>query len=145
MKQTGLILIAHGAIPSDYTGKREECEKLRTWPRTKLNDPYWAGVHSVAEQIQTYYPTTPLIVAFNEFCAPSLEQAARTLIDKHNVKKIVIFSSMVMPGGSHAEKEIPKEVDKIRFSFPTVDFHYIWPYPLENLVNFFSKALSPYL
>lgn len=145
MTKTGLILIAHGAIPTDFTGKRDESEKLRSWPRTEKNDPYWAGVHKVADQIKNLHPHNPLLVVFNEFCAPTLEQGIQTLIEQHQVNKIVIFSSMIMPGGSHAEKEIPEEVNRMRSKFPNKEFHYIWPYPMENLAHFFSNALTPYL
>jgi sirohydrochlorin cobaltochelatase len=139
---TGLILVAHGGIPKDFPREEMSSEaKLRSWPRNAQNDPYWAGVQKVAQEIRKQRPGTPFAVAFNEFCAPTLSEAAASLIEK-GVQKVVILSTMIIPGGSHSEKDIPQSIEALKAEFSNCHFEYRWPYPINDLGAFFVGQLD---
>ena len=45
---------------------------IRVVPRTPENDPYDAGLRRLADALAKRLAPEPVLVAFNEFCAPSL-------------------------------------------------------------------------
>ncbi|MHA1471548.1 MAG: hypothetical protein ACTSQW_00455, partial [Promethearchaeota archaeon] len=96
-----IVLAMHGMPPNDFPQKEtleyfmlhsrlenmpeppppamqqqyEELDrKMRNWPRTQENDPYSFASVEIAEALtsQTGYPVS---VGYNEFCAPSLDEA----------------------------------------------------------------------
>jgi sirohydrochlorin cobaltochelatase len=71
-------------------------------------------------------------VAYNEFCAPTLEESVEALI-KQGATRITVATTMFTPGGSHSEAEIPEILDQLRPQYPTVELRYAWPFDL-NLV-----------
>src|SRR5690349_2631223 len=79
-------------------------QQLREWPRTEANDPYRAGMERVAHALASRTRGCRLVVAYNEFCAPSLEDAVRGLA-REGVRRIQVVPSMITPGGVHAEVE----------------------------------------
>src|SRR3972149_8566489 len=48
--------------------------RIRAWPRTAQNDPFNAGSLDLAAHLERL-TGLPVIVGFNEFCAPSLDEA----------------------------------------------------------------------
>ena len=54
-----------------------------------------------------------LKIAYNEFCYPSIEQAADVLAEK-DITEVILITTMITPGGSHSEREIPEEVEALR-------------------------------
>ena len=102
-----IVLVMHGAPPNDYPpremaelfglharlehahgSERAELErrhaeldaKMRAWPRTPQNDPFWSGSHELAEHLGRG-TGLQVIVGFNEFCAPSLAEALKRAAD----------------------------------------------------------------
>jgi sirohydrochlorin cobaltochelatase len=71
-------------------------------------------------------------VAYNEFCAPTLEESVEELIKK-GATLITVTTTMFTPGGSHSEVEIPEILDHLRPQHPGVELRYAWPFDL-NLV-----------
>src|SRR5258705_8548769 len=69
---------ARGTDPSDEERALER--KIRTWPRTPATDPYQAGLEAVAATLRPKLDTARLVVAYNEFCVPSLEDAVTDLV-----------------------------------------------------------------
>ncbi len=155
MKDQGVILVGHGGLPKDCpqelvarfkrleAGRRkkglppsaEEIEAdraIRTWPRTQETDPYQAGLESLADHLRLYMNDTKLAVAYNEFCAPSLAEAAEDLIAS-GVNRIIVVTTMLTPGGSHSEVEIPEEVESLHLRFPDVQIRYAWPFDLNKV------------
>jgi sirohydrochlorin cobaltochelatase len=148
-----VILVGHGGIPTDYpydlvmklkrlesqrrsTGglptqeERELDDRIRRWPRAESNDPYKAGLEALAAHLKPLLNSDKFAIAYNEYCAPTLDEAAEMLVAE-GVREIVVLSSMLTPGGSHAEIEIPRRIEELRGRFPGVAFRYAWPFDLK--------------
>jgi sirohydrochlorin cobaltochelatase len=96
-----ILLAMHGAPPNDFPpaettelfnlhfqlehmpkGIRPDLEarysqldaKMRAWPRGESNDPFFRGSQELAAHLQQE-SGEEVIVGFNEFCAPTLEEA----------------------------------------------------------------------
>lgn len=160
----GVILVGHGGIPKDCPGelvtklKRLEAQrrathsamsaeeqtlddKIRNWPRTSETDPYRSGLEAVAAALQPKLNGELFAVAYNEFCAPTLEAAAADLI-RQGAKQIRVITTMFTPGGSHSELEIPEILAALRQEYPEVTFHYAWPFDLELAAGMLATQLN---
>jgi sirohydrochlorin cobaltochelatase len=160
----GVILVGHGGIPKDCPQelvtrlKRlesqrraqelppspEEIEldmKIRHWPRTAETDPYQAGLETVAARLRVQLNGALFAVAYNEFCAPTLEESVESLI-KQGATHIVVTSTMFTPGGSHSEVEIPEILDHLRPQYPDVELHYAWPFDLQLVANTLAEQVK---
>ncbi|MZG53748.1 MAG: hypothetical protein F3742_09030 [Nitrospinae bacterium] len=158
-----VILIGHGGLPSDIpkdivedfmkihksrvrmgtpiTSKEKELESIiRNWERTPESDPYKSGLEKLATHLAPRLEGFVLKTAYNEFCYPSIEQAADELV-KEGVTEVILITTMITPGGSHSELEIPEEVEDLRIKHPEISFQYAWPYDLEA----FSVLLSDHI
>jgi len=165
-----VILIGHGGLPSDIpkevvedfmkihkqrvrmgtpiTEKEKDLEStIRNWERTPESDPYKTGLESLASHLAPRLEGYILKAAYNEFCFPSIEQAADQLAEE-NVTDVILITTMITPGGSHSEREIPEEVEALRQKYPKMNFQYAWPYDLdvfssllsEHIINFSQKS-----
>lgn len=149
----GTILVGHGGIPKDYpydavmklkrlesqrrasssAPTAEEIEldtRLRRWPRTPDTDPYQAGLELLAAALRPLLDDPLFAIAYNEYCAPTLEEAVDQLVTA-GAREIRVVSSMFTPGGSHAEVEIPETLQSLRKKHPTVVLRYAWPFDLH--------------
>jgi sirohydrochlorin cobaltochelatase len=156
----GVILVGHGGIPKDCPSElvsrlkrleaqrrtamtsptaeeRELDEKIRRWPRTKESEPYQAGLEAVAARLRTQLNGALFAVAYNEFCAPTLEESVEALI-KNGATEITVTTTMFTPGGSHSEIEIPETLEQLRRRYPTITLRYAWPFDLDLV----AKALA---
>lgn len=147
-----VVLVGHGAVPSDcprelvtrlkaLEGRRratggamtaEEAEldaEIRAWPRDARTDPYGAGLEALAARLRPLLGGARLVVAYNEFAAPTLEQAVEELA-ADGARTIAIVPSMLTPGGVHSEIEIPEIVTRLRVAHPTLTLRYAWPFDL---------------
>jgi sirohydrochlorin cobaltochelatase len=84
-----------------------------------------------------------LALAYNEFCTPTLAEAVRVLVAE-GITDIVAVPSMITPGGTHTELEIPESIDELRRELPGVDIHYAWPFAAEHLAAFFVEHLRQF-
>ena len=165
-----IVLAMHGAPPQDYPReelneffglhtRREHAGKLnppnlearyaeleaniRTWPRTPENDPFFAGSKALAESLQAASGNTVLL-GFNEFCAPNLEEvldeAARS-----GTNLVVVITPMMTRGGEHSEVDIPRAVHAAETRNPGVAFRYIWPLDLNEVAAFLSAQIERFL
>ena len=135
-QKKAVMLIGHGGLPSDIppklvedfmkihkqrvrtkapiTNQEKELEStIRKWERTPESDPYKAGLEKLAFHLAPQLEGFTLKTAYNEFCYPSIEEATDELI-KDKVDKIILITTMVTPGGSHSEQEIPEEIEALR-------------------------------
>jgi len=160
----GVILVGHGGIPRDcpqdlvtrlkrleaqrraakQPPSAEELEldtKIREWPRTAGTDPYQAGLETVAARLRAQLNGALFAVAYNEFCAPTLEESVAALI-KQGATHIVVTTTMFTPGGSHSEVEIPEILDHLRPQYPGVELRYAWPFDLDTVASTLAEQVK---
>ena len=160
----GIILVGHGGIPADYPRERvtklrtlearrratggpptaEEMEldrELRHWPRTPKTDPYRSGLEALASELKPFLNGERFAIAYNEFCAPTLQEAVRDLVVV-GVKEIVVVPSMLTPGGSHSEIEIPEALERLRRDHRGVSIRYAWPFDLTSVAGMLASQIA---
>ena len=156
--------MGHGGIPKDcpqelvtrlkrLEGQRraakmppspEEIEldsKIRRWPRTAETEPYQAGLETVAARLRAQVDGALFAVAYNEFCAPTLEESVEELIKKY-ATHIIVTTMMFTPGGSHSEVEIPEILDHLRPQHPGVELRYAWPFDLNLVATTLAEQIK---
>jgi sirohydrochlorin cobaltochelatase len=160
-----VVLIGHGGSATDTPRalvgelKRLEAERqarreltmspreaeldrqVRAWPRRPETDPYKYGVEEIAQALAPRLGGRRLVVAYNEFCAPSVEDAIETLVGE-GFERIVLISTMYTRGGIHAECEIPGIVIETRKKHPRVSVEYAWPYEPGFIADFLAAQLA---
>ena len=164
--ERAVILVGHGAAAKDcprelvtrwkaLEGRRhatggepsaEEIEldrRIRTWPRTDTNDPYRKGLESLAAALRPLVAPAALFVAYNEFCAPTIEEAADAAIAA-GASSLTVVPSMLTPGGVHSETEIPEALARIRAAHPSVPVVYAWPYQLDQVAVLLAHHLQKF-
>ena len=160
----GVILVGHGGIPKGCPQelitklKRLEAQRrsagmpmsaeeheldtrIRRWPRTPETDPYQSGLEAVAAELRANLGNVLFAVAYNEFCAPTLEESVEELIKK-GATHITVTTTMFTPGGSHSEVEIPDILDHLRPQHPGVELRYAWPFDLKLVANTLAEQLK---
>ena len=160
----GVILVGHGGIPKGcpqelvtklkrLEGQRraakmpasaEEIEldtKIRQMPRTPETDPYQSGLEAVAAQLKANLGDVLFAVAYNEFCAPTLEASVEELVQK-GATHITVTTTMFTPGGSHSEVEIPEILDDLRPQYPGVELRYAWPFDLQLVASTLAEQVK---
>ena len=159
-----IVLIGHGGIPNNFPSEKvsrlkmleagrqhthspisdEEIKldhEIRNWPRTPENDPFCFGIRSIAERMKIKIPDTKLIIAYNEFCGPSIEEAVADLV-KDGYSDITLLTTMFTPGGVHSEFEIPVIVKNLRGIYPQIKLTYPWPFDLDAVAEFLLGHLK---
>jgi sirohydrochlorin ferrochelatase len=153
----GIVLVGHGGIPKDCPQdlvakfKRLEAQRraahaapskeeleldqtIRRWPRTQETDPYRSGLEAVAARLRPKLDGILFALAYNEFCAPTLEEAVESLIEQ-GAGVITVTTTMVTPGGSHSEIEIPETLARLRPRHPGIDLRYAWPFDTDLIAE----------
>ncbi len=159
----GVVLVGHGGIPkgcpqelvtklkrleaqrraAKQPPSTEEIEldtKIRRWPRTPETDPYQSGLEAVAAQLRANLGNVLFALAYNEFCAPTLEESVAQLIAK-GATHITVTTTMLTPGGSHSEVEIPEILNHLRLRYPTVELRYAWPFDLQQVAQTLAQQI----
>lgn len=167
MGTQGVVLVGHGGIPRDCPQElvtrlkrleahrraakqppsAEEMEldsRIRRWPRTDATDPYRSGLEAVAAALRPRLGDVLFAIAYNEFCAPSLEEAVEALIAQ-GATQITVTTTMFTPGGSHAEIEIPEILERLKTQHPGVTLRYAWPFDLEQVASTLAQQLKRFL
>jgi len=112
--------------------------KVRQWLRNPTTDPYKAGADAIAERLSARVGR--VVVAFNEFCAPSLEDAVHELA-REGVLQVTVVTTMLTPGGMHSEIEIPDAVRALQCTYPEIRIRYAWPFDLDAVAGPFGVGL----
>jgi len=113
--------------------------KIRAWPRTVKNDPFWAGSQELAEHLRTA-TGSEVIVGFNEFCAPTLDDALDQAARQSD--KVFVITPMMTRGGEHSEVEIPDSVKRAQERHPNVAFKYAWPLDISAIARFLAEQIA---
>ena len=117
--------------------------EIRNWPRTPENDPFYAGAQDMAAQLKNA-SGYEVIVGYNEFCAPRIDEA----IDQAVVLgagKIVVVTPMMTRGGEHAEKEIREDIERGRKKYPGLDICYAWPFETSEVAHFLAAQVKKFV
>jgi sirohydrochlorin cobaltochelatase len=162
-----IVLAMHGAPPLDFPGpelaefmslhanlrekddkasrlRHSELEtKMRTWPRTIQNDPFYSGSQELAGRLRRQ-TGLEVILGFNEFCAPGLDEAL-DLAAGRDPEKIVVATPMMTRGGEHSAIEIPAAIRRAQQRHPGKKFIYAWPYASEDVARFLAEQVARFL
>jgi sirohydrochlorin cobaltochelatase len=165
--KTVIVLAMHGIPPTDFP-RRELAEffklhsmaeglagpmsqevqdryavlhkRLRDWPRSRQNDPFHVASQELAAKLSEI-SGHEVIVGYNEFCSPSLDEALLAAVQQ-NADRIVVATTMMTRGGDHSEKDIPAAIKEFRESHPGTDIVYAWPFDSEQVARFLNDHLS---
>jgi sirohydrochlorin cobaltochelatase len=113
--------------------------KIRAWPRTAHNDPFWAGSQELAEHLRSA-TGSEVIVGFNEFCAPTLDAALDQAAGQ--AEHVIVVTPMMTRGGEHSEIEIPSSVKRAQERHPAVAFQYAWPLDISEVASFLAAQIT---
>jgi sirohydrochlorin cobaltochelatase len=130
---------AIGGAPSEE--EKELDQHIRHWPRRPETDPYKVGLERLASHLAAYLGKRRLVVAYNEFCAPSIEEAVNEMV-KEGASRITIVSTMLTPGGVHSEQEIPEIIQELRHLYPNVELLYAWPFDLDQVARLLADQVD---
>jgi sirohydrochlorin cobaltochelatase len=162
----GVILVGHGAIPKDcprdlilrlkrLEGQRRETggspsqeerildRRIREWPRDALSDPYQAGLETLASALRPLLEQSLLAVAYNEYCVPTLNEAVEGLVQQ-GATDITVITTMVTPGGSHSEIEIPQILSELCEQHQGITLRYAWPFDLALVAGMLAKQVQQF-
>lgn len=166
MKQI-IVLAMHGAPPSDFPQEEmaeffglysrlehgggpqrhaleKRCDelhaKMRAWPRTPQNDRFWAASLALSQHL-SQAAACEVVVGFNEFCAPSLDEALDQTVTR-GADRVVVVTPMMTRGGEHAETEIPAAVRRALERHPHVQMHYAWPFETPDVAQFLAAQVK---
>ena len=130
-----------GALSAEQKKRHAELDaKMRAWPRTSANDAFHAASYRIAEELKKS-SGVDVLVAFNEFCAPAVPE----VLDKAaslNRGEVMVVTPMLTRGGSHAELEIPEEIESARQRNPGAVFTYAWPFADAFVANFLNEQIQ---
>jgi len=167
--KTAIVLAMHGAPPNDFPpqevvellnlhkriehssgSERAAMEerhtkldaKIRAWPRTPANDPFHVGSLALAEQLQSA-SGLPVILGFNEFCTPSLDQALDQAVAS-GVTQVLVITPMMTRGGEHSEHDIPDAIRRAQERHTSISICYIWPFKIEVVARFLAEQIQPF-
>ena len=165
-----ILLAMHGMPPSDFSkqdlaewgklhstlsqipsaerpaAKKKYAEldqKLRSWPRSADNDAYFTASYRLAERMKNV-SGCEVLVGFNEFCNPSIEDAFRAA-GMAGSAHVVVITPMMTRGGSHSESDIPAAIRRAKTKYPQLSIDYVWPFDEGKIAEFLSAQLTPYL
>ena len=153
----GVVLVGHGGIAKDCPAelvsklKRLEAQRraagtrpsleeqdldatIRRWPRTDASDPYRAGLEAVGAALRPLLDGALFALAYNEFCAPTVEESIERLISE-GATHIIVATTMFTPGGAHSEFEIPEILHDVRARHPKVAIQYAWPFDVRVIAE----------
>lgn len=134
----GLHARLHGAQGPERDAlarRHDEIEaRMREWPRTADNDPFWAASHELAEHMERVSGLR-VVVGFNEFSNPSIEDAVG-LLASGGARKVLVMTPMMTRGGEHSEVDIPAAIARAEETHPGLDIRYAWPFDPEEVATF---------
>lgn len=133
--------------PTDYSEIKRRLDaldlKMRRWPRTDANDPFYAGSRKLAGHLREETKWN-VIVGFNEFCSPDIGEAIDQAVAT-SPEKVIVITPMMTQGGSHSKGDIPEAIKHAREKHPETEIIYAWPFPAADVARFLSKQIDQFL
>ncbi len=162
----GVVLIGHGGVPKDFPKdklkrlveldrkrmamggppsdeERQLDSQIRSWPRNAESDPYKVGLEKLGTALKAELGETRLVLAYNEFCGPTIEEAVDGFV-ADGVNDVVLISSMMTPGGSHSDREIPEELIVLKERHPNTCIRYAWPYDMNRVARLLKEHVDSF-
>lgn len=115
-------------------------EKMRRWPRTPENDPYFYASFEIAKKMEEVLGNR-VFVGFNEFCAPTIEEAIGEAAAS-SPDKIIVLTTMMTRGGEHSERDIPSAIRKSQKNHPGLEIIYAWPFDVSGVAAFLAGHIK---
>ncbi len=84
------------------------------------------------------------MVAFNEFCAPDVDEALGAAASQ-GAGKVIAITPMMTSGGEHSEVDIPRAIERARKKDPQVEFAYAWPFREDEVATFLAAQIQRFL
>jgi sirohydrochlorin cobaltochelatase len=129
---------SHGMVPALVQRYRDLEARLRAWPRTPANDPFHAASMGLAARLARD-TGLEVIVGFNEFCGPSLDEAFTSVAG--GAGRVIVVTPMLTQGGEHAERDIPAAIARARAAHPGPEFVYAWPFEDEATLRLLADQV----
>jgi len=114
--------------------------KMRNWPRTPENDPFHAASLEIAHALEEILEAG-VYVGFNEFCAPTIEEAIGEAAYQ-SPDRIIVTTPMMTRGGEHSEKDIPQAIQRAKELYPDAEIVYAWPFDISDVAGFLAKHIQ---
>jgi sirohydrochlorin cobaltochelatase len=131
------------AVAPAFSRCQELEKKIRGWPRSAENDPYYVASFELARELSAA-AGVEVIVGFNEFCAPGLDDALGRAVAS-GARRVVVVTPMMTPGGEHSEQDIPAAIERARKRSPGVEFDYAWPFAANAVAEFLATQVARHL
>jgi sirohydrochlorin cobaltochelatase len=136
--------LGHGptAAPPELARRHAELDgRIRSWPRSEANDPFFVGSQALASRLSRE-TRWPVVVGFNEFCAPGLDDALDAAVTA--ATRVLVVTPMMTVGGEHAEIDIPAAIERARTRHPAAQFIYAWPFEASRVVRLLADQVRQY-
>ncbi len=136
--------LRHGRNDSKETAARHDAldEKMRRWPRTEENDPFYFGSQDLADHLSRKTGCR-VMVGFNEFCGPTLDEAIDRALEINHC--VIVTTPMMTRGGEHSKTDIPAAIARGKQRHPEAKIHYAWPFPVSDIAGFLAAQIVPFL
>ncbi len=85
-----------------------------------------------------------VFLGFDEFCAPSLDEALDRATASEADSVLVVTPTMTQ-GGAHSERDIPAAISRARERHPGKRIVYAWPFPVGDVAAFLAGQARQYL
>ena len=164
--KTVIVLAMHGIPPNDYpraelaeffrlhsvvegagpVGREVQDRhavlhrKMRDWPRNQDNDPFAAASQELAARLREI-SGHDVIVGYNEFCSPSLDEALAGAV-RRGAARVVVVTTMMTRGGDHSEKDIPSRIEEFKRDHQAVEIVYAWPFDAGQVARFLTEQIA---
>lgn len=136
-----IVLAMHGMPPRDLP-QRELAELFGLHARLEHpeNDPFFAGSMELADHLHRA-TGVGVVVGFNEFCAPSLDEALDEAASR-GAGRITVLTPMMTRGGEHSEIDIPAAIRRAQDRHPGTRIDYVWPFDPAAVAEFLAAQMA---
>jgi sirohydrochlorin cobaltochelatase len=86
-------------------------------------------------------PGVQVKVAYNEYCAPAVDEALDALVEV-GVREVDVLTTMMVSGGSHGAIDIPEALAAAVERHPDLRLAYRWPVPPQRLAAMFADLIA---